>query len=421
MQRLTAAQAVALIRPDDWVSLSQAEPETLVQAILDDRERLRGLRLLVAPILGSGRYAAPDAIDFFAITAIYVGPPLRRVVAAGQVDYIPTGQVELFRLVEYGYLAPSVLIVHVAEPDAAGNYSLGLMADWNHAAADQARLVIAQVNSRMPRTAGNNYLRADQIDVIVEAEEALPEVPIPDVGPVEEQIGRHVASLVPDGATLETGIGAIPAAVAQALAHHHDLGIHTAMFTDSLRDLYLKGAITGRHKEIDAGRMIAASATGTTDLYTWLHDNPLVEIHPPSYCHSPATLAHFKTLIALNSAIEVDLAGQVNAEAIAGSVISTVGGGVDFSRGAMAAPNGKSILALPSTAGRYSRIVPAIQTGQPVTYARHDVQYIVTEYGIADLRGRTLRDRAALIAELAHPDYRDELREAARRLAAGPH
>ncbi|HEX2172454.1 MAG TPA: acetyl-CoA hydrolase/transferase C-terminal domain-containing protein [Dehalococcoidia bacterium] len=417
-RRLSPAEAVSLIRPDDQVSIAQAEPEALIQALIADRERLRGLRLLVAPVLGKGSYAAPDVVESFAITTLYVGGVLRRAVRAGAVDYIPTSQVELLRLVQLGRVAPSVVVAHVAEPDDRG-YAFGLMADWNLAVAKGARLVIAQVNPNMPRTRGDNRLTAEDVDVVVEVDEPLIESPVPEVGPVERRIGEHVAGLVPDGATIETGIGAIPAAVAQGLSGHRDLGVHTATFTDALRDLYEAGVVTNQLKEIDAGKMVAAAIMGTRDFYAWLHENPVIEAHLPTYVHAIATLTRFRRLIALNSAIEVDLTGQVNAEAIGGWPIATVGGGVDFARGAMANPESKSIIALPSMAGSASRIVPAIAAGQPVTYARHDVHYIVTEYGVADIRGRPLRERAALIAELAHPDHRDALREAARRFPPG--
>jgi acyl-CoA hydrolase len=309
------------------------------------------------------------------------------------------------------------VLVNATPPDSHGFCSLGTSVEAMHAAIRAARTVIVQFNRAMPRTLGDSFIHVNEIDLAVEVDVPPYERPIGDIGEVERQIGAHIAELVPDGATLQLGIGAIPAATALFLREKRDLGIHTEMFTDSVVDLVEAGAITGAAKERNRGKIVTAFVMGSRRVYDFVHDNPMVEMRPVDFTNDTHVIRSFSRMVSINSAIEVDLTGQVVADSIGHALYSGVGGQMDFIRGAGLAADGRSVIALPSTAagGSVSRIVDHLREGAGVVTTRAHVRTVVTEWGVAELFGRSLRERAKALIAIAHPDFRDDLeREAAR-------
>jgi acyl-CoA hydrolase len=311
-----------------------------------------------------------------------------------------------------------VVLVNATPPDAHGFCSLGTSVEAMHAAIRAATTVIVQFNRSMPRTLGESFIHVNDIDLAVEVDQPPYEHVIGEIGEVERRIGGHVAELVPDGATLQLGIGAIPAATALALHGKHDLGIHTEMFTDAVVDLVEAGVVNGTRKDRNRGKIVTAFLMGTRRLYDFVDDNPMVEMRSVDFTNDPHVIRSFRRMVAINSAIEVDLTGQVVADSIGHRLYSGVGGQMDFIRGAALAPEGRAIIALPSTAagGTVSRIAVTLQGGAGVVTTRAHVRTVVTEWGVADLFGRSLRERARALIDIAHPDLRDELEAGARRL-----
>jgi acyl-CoA hydrolase len=307
------------------------------------------------------------------------------------------------------------VLLNVTRPDAHGFCSLGTSVDASLAAALSARTVIAQLNAGMPRTHGDTFIHVSQIDLGVEVDQPPYEHIEGELGDVERRIGEHVAALVPDGATIQLGIGAIPAATALALRDKVDLGVHTEMFTDAVMELAEAGAITGRCKEINRGKIVSAFLMGSQRLYDWVDDNPMIELRPVDYTNDTAVIRRFSRMVAINSAIQVDVTGQVSADSIGRRFYSGVGGQLDYIRGAARAPHGRAIIALPSTAagGRISRIVPVLDEGAGVVTTRAHVRTVVTEYGVAELHGRTIGERAEALIAIAHPEFREQLADAA--------
>lgn len=309
-----------------------------------------------------------------------------------------------------------VALIQVSPPDRHGYVSLGVSVDIVRAAVDTASLVIAEVNDQMPRALGDAFLHQRAIDFLIPVSEPLPELEGEPVDDASRAIGEHVAALVPDGATLQTGIGKIPHAVLEALRDHRDLGVHTEMLSDGVIDLVEAGAITGRRKSLLPGKLVTSFVMGTRRVYEWVHDNPAVELRPSEFANDPWVIARNDRMVAINSALSVDLTGQVASDSLAGRFVSGIGGQVDFVRGAARSRGGVPIIALPSTArgGEVSRVAPALEPGSGVVTSRGDVRYVVTEYGIADLWGKSIRRRAAALIEIAHPDHRAELLAAAK-------
>jgi acyl-CoA hydrolase len=353
--------------------------------------------------------------------ALFIGPNARDAVNEGRADYVPIFLSDIPTLFGRGILPLDAALINVSPPDDHGYCSLGTSVDATLAAVREARTVIAQLNPAMPRTHGDSFVHVDGIDLAVEAEQPPHEHPVSPIGEVERQIGLHVADLVPDGATLQLGIGAIPAAVGEALLDKRELGMHTEMFTDTVVDLVEAGALTGAAKEINRGKIVSAFALGTPRLYRFIDDNPMVEMRPVDYTNDTAVIRRFRRMVAVNSAIEVDLSGQVVADSIGRRLYSGVGGQMDFIRGAALAQDGRAIIALPSTAegGIHSRIVATLREGAGVVTTRAHVRTIVTEWGVADLFGKSLAERAQALIAIAHPDFRDELSFAARDLHVG--
>jgi acyl-CoA hydrolase len=349
--------------------------------------------------------------------ALFVGPNARQAVNDGRAEYVPVFLSDVPRLFRRGLMPLDAVLVNATPPDAHGYCSLGTSVEAMHAAVDAARAVIVQFNPSMPRTLGESFIHVDQIDFAVEVDVLPYEVPSPKIDEVERRIGEYVADLVPDGATLQLGIGAIPTAVAAGLRDKRDLGIHTEMFTDSVVDLVEAGVVTGDRKERNRGKIVSAFLMGTRRLYQFVHDNPMVEMRAVDFTNDTHVIRTFNRMVAINSAIEVDLTGQVCADSIGSRLYSGVGGQMDFIRGAALAEEGQAIVALPSTAvgGTVSRISPFLQEGAGVVTTRAHVRTVVTEYGVADLFGRSIAERARALIAIAHPDFREELTRQARR------
>jgi acyl-CoA hydrolase len=348
--------------------------------------------------------------------ALFIGPNARDAVNEGRADYVPVFLSDIPRLFRKRVIPIDVALLNVSPPDAHGFCSLGTSVDVTLAAAECARIVIAQINPKMPRTHGDGFFHVDRIDYGVLVDEPPHAHVEADIGDVERRIGVLVAELVPDEATIQLGIGGIPSAVASALQNKRHLGIHTEMFTDAIIALVEKGVVTGAQKEINRGKIVSSFVLGTQRLYDFVHDNPLVELRPSDYTNDMAVIRRFRRMVAINSAIEIDLTGQVCADSIGTRLYSGVGGQMDFLRGAAIAEEGRAIIALPSTAskGKLSRIVPMLRPGAGVVTTRAHVHTVVTEWGVAELHGRGIAERAKALIAIADPRFRDELSRAAR-------
>ncbi len=414
MKIVTADQAVAGIRSGHqvYVHCAAAAPSVLLDALVARAPELQDVGIVHLHIEGPGPHLAPEMDGHFRHRALFIGPNARRAVDEGRADYVPVFLSDVPRLFTSGALSLDAVLVNATPPDAHGFCSLGTSVEAMHSAIRAATTVIVQFNRAMPRTLGDSFIHVSEIDLAVEVDVPPYERPVGEIGEVERQIGAHVAELVPDGATLQLGIGAIPAATALFLRDKKDLGIHTEMFTDAVVDLVEAGAITGAAKERNRGKIVTAFLMGSRRLYDFVHDNPMVEMRPVDFTNDTSIIRTFRKMVAINSAIEVDLTGQVVADSIGSRPYSGVGGQMDFIRGAALAEEGQAIIALPSTAagGTVSRITATLKEGAGVVTTRAHVRTVVTEYGVTDLLGRSLRERAAALIEIAHPDFRDELR-----------
>ena len=419
MRVVTPAEAVAGIRSGQAVYLhcAAATPSVLLNALVARAPELRDVRVVHLHVEGPGPHLAPEMDGHFRHRALFIGPNARQAVNEGRADYVPVFLSDIPRLFTSGALPLDAVLVNATPPDAHGFCSLGTSVEAMHAAIRSAKTVIVQLNRAMPRTLGESFIHVSEIDLAVEVDVPPYEHSVGEIGAVERRIGEHVADLVPDGATLQLGIGAIPAATALALHDKRDLGIHTEMFTDAVVDLVEAGVITGARKERNRGKIVTAFVMGTKRLYDFVHDNPMVEMRAVDFTNDSHVIRSFSRMVAINSAIEVDLSGQVVADSIGHQLYSGVGGQMDFIRGAALAPEGRAIIALPSTAagGTQSRIATSIREGAGVVTTRAHVRTVVTEWGVAELFGKSLRERAEALISIAHPDFRDELRSTARR------
>src|SRR5579862_1875090 len=420
MRIVSAAEAVAGIRSGQqvYVQCAAATPSVLLDALVARAAELSGVGMIHLHTEGPGPHLAPEMAGHFRHRALFVGPNARAAVNEGRADYVPVFLSEVPALFDRGALPLDAVLVNVSVPDEHGFCSLGVSVEAMHAAIRAAKTVIVQLNRAMPRSLGDSFIHVDHIDLAVEVDVPPYEHPAPPIGDVERRIGEHVAQLVPNGATIQLGIGAIPAATALALTGHRDLGVHTEMFTDAVVELVEAGVVTGACKERNRGKIVAAFVMGTSRVYDFVDDNPMVEMRSVDFTNDTHVIRSFESMTAINSAIEVDLGGQVVADSIGSRTYSGVGGQMDFVRGAALAPNGRAIIALPSTAARgsVSRISPVIAPGAGVVTTRAHVRTVVTEWGVAELFGRSLRERAVALIEIAHPDHRDWLRSEARQL-----
>lgn len=415
-KKLTAAEAALKVPSHSRVVLGHAaaSPVDVVQAMTAQKEHFQGVEIVHMLSLGKGEYLQEGMEAHFRHNALFVGGNSRKAVGRNQADYTPVFFNEVPKLFKEGILPVDVAIIQVSTPDKHGYCSFGLSSDYTKPAAECAKLVIAEVNDQMPRVHGDNFIHISEIDYLVETSNPLHEIPQPVIGDVEKAIGENCAKLVEDGSTLQLGIGAIPDAVLLFLKEKKDLGIHTEMFSDGVLELVKSGVINNSKKSLHKGKMVSTFLMGSKALYEFVDNNPTVALYPVDYVNHPAVIMQNDNLVSINSCIQVDLMGQVVSESIGLAQFSGVGGQVDYVRGASMAKNGKSIIAMPSTAsgGKVSRIVPLITEGSAVTTSRNDVHYVVTEYGIANLKGKTLRQRAEALVAIAHPDFREELSQA---------
>ena len=423
MRIVSPSEAVAGIRSHDQVYLhcAAATPSVLLDALVERAPELSDVEMIHLHTEGPGPHLAPEMAAHFRHRALFVGPNARAAVNEGRADYVPVFLSDVPNLFDRRILPLDAVLVNASPPDDHGFCSLGVSVEAMHAAIRAARRVIVQLNAEMPRTLCDSFIHVDDIDLAVEVDVPPYEHRSREIGTVERRIGEHVAELIPNGATLQLGIGAIPAATALALGGHRDLGIHTEMFTDAVVDLVEAGVVNGSRKERNRGKIVAAFLMGTERLYDFVNDNAMVEMRPVDFTNDTHVIRSFHNMMAINSAIEVDLTGQVVADSIGSQIYSGVGGQMDFIRGASLAPAGRAIIALPSTAagGTISRISAAIAPGAGVVTTRAHVQTVVTEYGVAELFGRSLRERATALIGIAHPDHRDRLRSEALRLGVG--
>ena len=413
MQIVTPAQAVAGIRSGDqvYVHCAAAAPSVLLDALVARAPELEAVGVVHLHIEGPGPHLAPAMATHFRHRALFIGPNARAAVNEGRADYVPIFLSDVPRLFESHALPLDAVLVNATPPDRHGFCSLGTSVEAMHAAIRAARTVIVQFNSAMPRTLGDSFVHISDIDLAVEVDVPPYQHAVGAIGEIERTIGELVADLVPDGATLQLGIGAIPAATALALRDKRDLGIHTEMFTDAVVDLVEAGVVTGARKERNRGKIVTAFIMGTSRLYDFVHDNPMVEMRPVDFTNDTHVIRSFSRMVAINSAIEVDLTGQVVADSIGHRLYSGVGGQMDFVRGAALASEGRAIIALPSTAagGSVSRISSSLKEGAGIVTTRAHVRTVVTEWGVAELFGKSTRERAEALISIAHPDFRDQL------------
>jgi len=418
---VSAEQALQSVKSGDHVVFSHAcsEPPLLVKTLVARAPELTNVEIFHMVAIGPGAFAQSGMEKSFRFNGTFLGSPNRKAIQEGRGTFTPCFFSEVPRLFKHKILPVDVMLIQVTPPDEEGYCSYGLSGDYTQAATENAKIVIAEMNTKLPRTGGVR-VHLDALTYIVENDSDIKEVPAPKFGEVERMIGQHVASLVPDGATMQLGIGGIPEAALLSLMGKKDLGIHSEMFSDAVVTLVEAGVITNKKKTLNPGKFIVTFLVGTNKLYNFVNNNPDVELHPVDYTNDPYIIGQNDNLISVNSALQVDLTGQVNAEMIGDVQYSGIGGQVDFVRGAGRSKGGKSIIALPSTAskGTISRICRELDRGAAVSTSRNDVHYIVTEYGIADLRGKTLQQRAEALIAIAHPNFRNALREK-RPLAIG--
>ena len=412
----SAAKAIATIKSGSRVFVGSgcAKPQTLVRELAAQADRLRGVEIVSLLTFGAAEYARPEFHSSFRHNAYFIGDNVRDAVCEGRADYTPIFLSEIPELIRSGQHRIDVALVQLSPPDDGGYCSLGIHVDIKLAAIEHARVVIAEINPSMPRTAGNSRVHRSRLDFVVPTSEPLIECEFgARADETSDQIGRHVASLIDHGSCIQLGIGAIPDAVARHLEGKRNLGVHTEMFSDGLLPLFECGAIDNSMKKIHPGKSIVSFVMGTRKLYDFVDNNRDVEFHPSDFVNDPRVIAQNDKVVSVNSALQVDLTGQVCADSLGYRFYSGIGGQVDFIRGAAMSAGGKPIIALPSTAqrGTVSRIVPHLDEGAGVVTSRGDVHFVVTEYGVAYLHGKTIRERALALIQIAHPRFRGGLNE----------
>jgi acetyl-CoA hydrolase len=423
--RMTAEEAVRLIHSGQRVFLTGncSVPHRLLNALVAYAPALQDVEICQALTVAGSEYVAPEMEGHLRVNTLFISGNVRKAVWDGRADFTPVLLSELPLLFKNGILPLDVALVHISPPDRHGFCTLGIESGLTKAAAESARLIIAQVNPQMPRMLGDTLIHVNQLDAIVEVDEPLSELAMTEEGDqaIVCEIARHIAERIPDGATMQLGIGAIPNAVLPFLFEKKDLGVHTELFSDSVIDLFEAGVLTGARKTLHPGKIIAGFMIGTHRLYEWANDNPAIELHRTEYVNNPFTIAQNANMVAINSAIEVDLTGQVCADSIGPKFYSGVGGQLDFIYGASLSKGGLPIIALPSTTTLrnghiVSRIVPMLKQGAGVVTSRNHIHYVATEYGMVDLYGKSIRQRAQLLISIAHPQFRDELTAQAKAL-----
>jgi 4-hydroxybutyrate CoA-transferase len=411
----TAEEAVKVVKSGDRIVFAHAcgEPRILPRELVKRAKELRNVEILHQVPMGEALYCRPEYTRSFRHISLFSGGATRDAIWEGRADYVPYFNSQIPSL--FDSLWPiDVAMVSVSPPDRSGFCSLGISVDYTKKAVECARVVIAEVNKTMPRTHGDSFIHVSEIDHIIEVDTPIHELQKKGLTEVEEKIGKYVAELIEDGCCLQLGIGGIPDAVLANLTGFRDLGIHSEMISDGVKYLVEKGVITGSKKTLHKGKIVVSFLMGSQDFYQWIDDNPMIEMHTFDYVNNPTVIARNKKMIAINSALEVDLLGQVCADTLGPQQFSGVGGQVDFVRGAKMSEGGKAIIALPSIAKKdISRIVPVLKEGAAVTTSRNDVDFVVTEFGIAAMGGRTVKERMKALIHIAHPDFQEELEKKA--------
>lgn len=421
---VTAQEAVTVIKSNDNVVIHSncAMPFKLIDAMVARKDELENVKLFHALSVGKLPYFEPGMEKHFRHYATFMGAEARKSFARGDADFIPVYLYEVPLLFSTGIIKPQVSLIHISPPDEHGFCSYGVEVGITKSPTEKADIIIAQVNKQMPRVLGDSFIHISKIKYIVEMDEPIPELPQSERNlsaewvEIYSKIGENIAGLIEDGSTLQLGIGIIPDNVLKFLESKKDLGIHTEMFADGIIDLVEKGIITNSKKTLHPGKMIAGFVLGSKRLYNFIHNNPMIEFHPQEYVNDPFVISQNANMVAINSAIEVDLTGQVCSDSIGTKIYSGFGGQVDFIRGAARSKGGKPIIALPSTTKDFSisRITPFLKPGAGVVTNRADVHYVVTEYGVVQLHGKSIRERANALIGIAHPKFRDELTQFAR-------
>jgi len=414
----TAEEAVSVVKSNDniYIGGNAATPFVLLRALANRKDELYNVKLIHVLLMGEDPFSKPGMEGHFRHNSLFVGPADREAVNQGRADYVPIFLFQIPNLFYSGQIPLDVAIVQVSPPDEHGFMSLGVEVLASKAAVETAKIVIGQVNEKMPRVLGDSFVHFSRFEKLVEVSEDLPELKKKPFTEVERRIGHYIADLIEDGSTLQLGIGGIPDAVLSALKGKKDLGIHTEMVSDGIMEAIEQGIITGAKKTLHPHKVICTFILGSKKLYEFVDNNPFFEAHPVNYTNHPFIISQNENMIAINSAIEVDITGQVCSDSIGTYIYSGFGGQVDFIRGAAHSKGGKPIIALPSTAKKdtISKIVPFLKQGAGVVTTRADVHYVVTEYGIAYLHGKNLMERTQALIKIAHPKFRSELTEAAK-------
>ena len=402
------------IKPGDRIffSIASGQPQTLLNALGDDFEYYRDVEIVSGYLLAEHPLARKGLESSFRCVSHQISPSIRKATEEGRIDFLPVRLSEVPRIhARHGPAPVDVVLLQVAPPDRTGRFSLGVSTSMAYPLAREARAVVAEVNDQAPRTFGPCFFASTEIDYLVEC--SAPLIPYPEikVGEPERRIAEFVADLIPNGATIQVGIGNLPTAILQVLEGKKDLGIHSGMLSDAIVDLVEKGAVSNLKKNVYQGKIVAGELIGTERLFRFGHENPLLEMHPAEVSHNPQLIGRIDHFVAINSAMEIDLTGQINAESLNGGQVSGVGGQLDFVEGASLSRGGQSITAITASAGKgkVSRIVPRIASGSVVTIPRYLTDIVVTEYGVAKLQGKPLRQRAEALITIAHPDFRDQL------------
>ena len=419
-KRGTAQDAIDQVKDGDFIIVPTGvgEPPTLLTALSEQRRRFHDVK--VAQILAVRKYGYfdPETLDHVRHVAFFFGGASRTGGQSGWIDFIPSYFSEMPSMIERGQIAADVVFSMASTMDQHGYFSLSLGADYTMAAVAKARAVVLEVNPNVPFAHGNCHVHVSQVTALIESSEPVMEVGLPKIGPVQVAIGKYVADLIEDGSTLQIGYGGIPDAVVMQLTAKHDLGIHTEMIGDGILTLVESGAVTNRKKTYMPGKMVATFALGSKKLYQFMERNPALEIHPVDFTNDPYLAAQNDKLVAINATLQVDLLGQCGSESLGHMPYSGTGGQVDFVRAANRSRGGKAFIVLPSTAkdDSITRIVPTLAPGTHLTTSKNDVSYVVTEFGVAQLRGKTAKQRTQEMIAIAHPDFRAELAEAARQM-----
>jgi len=426
-QKITSAdEALKILKSGDKIVIQPgcAAPFELIDAMCHRKNELENVEIYHVLLVGDLPYLQPGMEKHFKHKAFFIGSNARKAVNEGRAEFVPIFLSEVTLLFKRGIIQADIAFIHVSPPDEHGFCSYGIDVGNIKTPAEKAKTVIAQVNDKMPRGLGNSFIHVNKIDYIIEHNAPLMELPQVEPGTskklleVYDKIGKNVASLIEDGSTIQMGIGAIPDSVLKYLKDKNDLGIHTEMFSDGIVELVEEGIINGERKTLHPGKIIAGFCLGTKKSYDFIDNNPIIEFHPQEYVNNPFIIAQNSKMVAINSAIEIDLTGQVCSDSIGTRFYSGIGGQVDFIRGASHSEGGKPIIALPSTTkdGKISRITTVLKEGAGVVTSRGDVRYVVTEYGVAQLWGKSIKERAAALIEIAHPGFRQQLTDFAKQI-----